>query len=57
MARQVNTILCNAVGRNSTTYSCLHDQSVSTTGNCLFLCVFQIYLQLVSQVKNVNEEF
>ncbi len=40
MARQVNTILCSAMGKHSTTYCCLHDQSVHTTGNYLFISVF-----------------
>lgn len=32
MARQVNAILCSAVGSYSTTHCCLHDQSVHTAG-------------------------
>lgn len=32
MARQVNTVLCSAMGCYSTTHCCLHDQSVHTTG-------------------------
>lgn len=32
MAGQVDAILCNAMGGNSTTYCSLHDQSLPTTG-------------------------
>lgn len=32
MARQVNTVLCSSMGSHSTTYCCLHDQSVHITG-------------------------
>jgi len=39
MAWQVNTILCGAMGSHSTTYCCLHDQSVHTTGNCVCVLV------------------
>lgn len=39
MARQVNAVLCSAVGSHSTTHCCLHDQSVHTTGK-VFIYLF-----------------
>lgn len=55
MARQVNTILCSAVGCHSTTHCCLHDQSVHTTGIFFsFLFIPPMYYIVICSVKSEN---
>lgn len=54
MARQVNTVLCSAMGCYSTTHCCLHDQSVHTTGGLYCNTYIHIYFTVNHVIIIVN---
>lgn len=54
MARQVNAVLCSAVGSHSTTHCCLHDQSVHTTGKVFIYSFIYNFFLCSGKLENVD---